>query len=68
VRPDYALGVPCGGYWRELVNSDAAEYGGSGVGNMGGVHAQREPRHGREWSVRVTLPPLAVVWLKCQRA
>ncbi|HJQ61280.1 MAG TPA: alpha amylase C-terminal domain-containing protein, partial [Burkholderiales bacterium] len=68
VRRDYAVGVPRGGYWRELLNSDAAEYGGSGVGNMGGVDAQREPRHGREWSVRVTLPPLSAVWLKSHGA
>jgi 1,4-alpha-glucan branching enzyme len=63
-RAGYALGVPRGGYWRELLNSDAAEYAGSGVGNLGGAEAQREPRHGREWSLRVTLPPLATIWLK----
>jgi 1,4-alpha-glucan branching enzyme len=63
-RAGYMLGVPHGGFWRELLNSDAAEYGGSGVGNLGGAEAQREPRHGREWSLRVTLPPLAAIWLK----
>jgi 1,4-alpha-glucan branching enzyme len=64
VRKDYAVGVPRGGFWKELLNSDAAEYGGSGLGNLGGVEAQREPRHGRDWSLRVTLPPLAALWLK----
>ena len=64
VRKDYAVGVPRGGFWGELLNSDAAEYGGSGLGNLGGVEALREPRHGRDWSLRVTLPPLAALWLK----
>jgi 1,4-alpha-glucan branching enzyme len=64
VRAGYAVGVPRGGFWRELLNGDAAEYGGSGLGNLGGVEAQREPRHGRDWSLRVTLPPLAAIWLK----
>jgi len=63
-RAGYAVGVPRGGFWRELLNSDAAEYGGSGLGNLGGVEARREPRHGRDWSLRVTLPPLAAIWLK----
>ena len=64
VRRDYAVGVPCGGYWREVLNSDAGEYGGSGLGNMGGAEALREPRHGRPCSVRLTLPPLSAIFLK----
>jgi 1,4-alpha-glucan branching enzyme len=64
VRRNYRVGVPHGGYWREVLNTDAGEYGGSGVGNMGGVEAQREGRHGREWSLNLTLPPLSAVWLK----
>jgi 1,4-alpha-glucan branching enzyme len=54
VREGYQVGVPSGGYWTEVLNSDATIYGGSGVGNLGGIH-------GRPWSLPVTLPPLAVV-------
>ena len=64
VRAGYRVGVPCGGWWQELLNSDALEYGGSGVGNSGGTEARREPHHGREWSLHLNLPPLGVVWLK----
>ena len=46
-RVGYRVGVPEGGYWRELLNSDAMEYGGTGVGNFGGVNAEEEPAHGR---------------------
>jgi 1,4-alpha-glucan branching enzyme len=68
VRRDYAVGVPHGGYWRELLNTDGEAYGGSGVGNMGGAEASREPRHGREWSLALALPPLAAIWLKAPPA
>jgi 1,4-alpha-glucan branching enzyme len=64
VRRGYAVGVPHGGYWRELLNTDAEAYGGSGVGNMGGAEARAEARHGRDWSLALTLPPLAAIWLK----
>jgi len=64
VREGYTVGVPRGGFWPEVLNSDAACYGGSGMGNMGGVEAQREPSHGRDWSLRLILPPLATLWLK----
>ena len=60
-RPNYRLGVPQGGQWRELLNSDAPLYGGSGQGNIGGVEAVPLPLHGRPYSLNVTLPPLAVV-------
>ncbi|HQP71276.1 MAG TPA: alpha amylase C-terminal domain-containing protein, partial [Methanoculleus sp.] len=60
-RYGYRIGVPFGGFWREVLNSDAVEYGGSGVGNLGGVEAEQVPAHGRAWSLPLTLPPLAVV-------
>jgi len=63
-RIGYRLGVPSGGFWRELLNSDAKEYGGSGMGNLGGVQAAEEPVHGRPYSLNLTLPPLAAVFLK----
>ena len=57
------IGVPRGGRWKEILNSDAPVYGGSGQGNMGGVDAVPIPLHGRKWSVTLTLPPLAAVFL-----
>jgi 1,4-alpha-glucan branching enzyme len=63
-RENYRVGVPSGGFWRELLNSDAREYGGSGWGNFGGVMAQAKPTHGRPYSVSLTLPPLAALFLK----
>jgi 1,4-alpha-glucan branching enzyme len=63
-RVGYRVGVPEGGYWRELLNSDAEEYGGTGVGNLGGVDAEEEPAHGRPHSVKLTLPPLGALFLK----
>ena len=63
-REGYSIGVPNDGFWRELLNSDAKEYGGSGMGNLGGVEAEAVPLHGRPFSVKLTLPPLAVVFLK----
>jgi 1,4-alpha-glucan branching enzyme len=64
VRHAYRVGVPHGGFWREMLNGDGIEYGGSGLGNQGGVMATAEPCHGRPCSVSLTLPPLAVVFLK----
>src|SRR5580700_10263976 len=64
VRVGYRVGVPEGGYWRELLNSDASEYGGTGVGNLGGVNAEEEPAHGRPHSLKLTLPPLSALFLK----
>jgi 1,4-alpha-glucan branching enzyme len=63
LRPHYRVGAPAGGRWRELLNSDAAVYGGSGAGNMGGLDAQDEPLHGRSHSLSLTLPPLGCVML-----
>ena len=65
-RLGYRLGVPHGGYWREMLNSDAREYAGSGMGNLGGVHAEQIPAHGRPFSLRLTLPPLAALFFKAQ--
>ncbi len=58
----YRIGLPRGGYWREVLNSDAEGYGGSGVGNLGGVEAVAEPWHGQPFSATVAAPPLATVW------
>jgi 1,4-alpha-glucan branching enzyme len=63
-RTGYRVGVPGGGYWRELLNSDAKDYAGSGMGNFGGVHAHPEPVHGRPYSVTLTLPPLGALFFK----
>jgi 1,4-alpha-glucan branching enzyme len=63
-REGYGIGVPVPGFWRELLNSDAVEYGGSGVGNLGGVNAAPTPLHGRPCSLGLTLPPLAVLFLQ----
>ncbi|MCX8072694.1 MAG: 1,4-alpha-glucan branching protein GlgB [Candidatus Binatia bacterium] len=62
-RNEFRIGVPCGGFWRELLNSDSTYYGGSNVGNNGGVIARAEPSHGLPYSVCLTLPPLAAVIL-----
>jgi 1,4-alpha-glucan branching enzyme len=58
----YRVGVPQAGFWRELLNSDAGDYGGSGQGNLGGVEAEPLPCHGRQYSLKLTLPPLAVLF------
>jgi len=63
-RVGYRLGVPVGGRWREALNSDAAEYGGSGMGNLGGVDAEPRPCHGRPHSLTLTLPPLGVAFFE----
>jgi 1,4-alpha-glucan branching enzyme len=63
-REGYRLGVPSGGTWHEVANSDAADYGGSGVGNLGAVEAEEAPSHGRPFSLPLTLPPLGIVMLE----
>jgi len=65
-RHNYRVGVPRGGPWREVLNSDAREYWGQGYGNLGGVEAAPFPTHGREHSVVLTLPPLGVVFFKSE--
>jgi 1,4-alpha-glucan branching enzyme len=63
-RPNYRVGVPRGGYWQEVMNSDAQEYGGSGQGNLGGVEATPVPLHGHNHSLTITLPPLSALFFK----
>jgi 1,4-alpha-glucan branching enzyme len=63
-RYDYRIGVPAPGFYRELMNSDAAIYGGSDVGNGGGVGSEPVPAHGFFHSLRLTLPPLGCLLLK----
>jgi 1,4-alpha-glucan branching enzyme len=60
---DYRVGLPRGGRWREVLNTDAELYGGSGVGNLGAVVAQEVPWHGRAHSAQLRVPPLGAVWL-----
>jgi 1,4-alpha-glucan branching enzyme len=63
-REDYGFGVPKPGYYKEIFNSDAEIYGGSGKGNLGGVQSKRERSNQWENSIKVTLPPLAMVVFK----
>ncbi|RRD64747.1 1,4-alpha-glucan branching protein GlgB [Fretibacterium sp. OH1220_COT-178] len=60
-RTPYRVGVPRPGYWREMLNSDALLYGGSGMGNAGGVEADQVPSHGYPQSLPLVLPPLSIV-------
>jgi len=63
-RQGYRIGVPHAGFWQEILNSDAQDYGGSGHGNWGGVHTEPVASHGRPVSLTVTVPPLGMVFLK----
>ncbi len=63
-RHNYRIGVPLPGFWREVLNSDAMIYGGSGQGNLGGLEATPVRKHGQWHSLNLTLPPLAVVFLR----
>ena len=67
-RHAYRVGVSREGFWREVLNSDAEGYGGSGWGNLGGVASAEVPSQGRPFSVTLTLPPLAVVFLSWEGA
>jgi 1,4-alpha-glucan branching enzyme len=60
-RHGYRIGVPWGGAWNEVLNSDARDYGGSGQGNYGGIVASAAAAHGRGYGLEMTLPPLAIV-------
>ncbi len=64
VRENYRIGVPTGGFYREVLNTDSDIYGGSNVGNEGGVWARPEPHGGRPFHVSLRLPPLGVLFLK----
>ena len=67
VRYNYQLGVPESGFWREIINTDAETYGGSNVGNYGGVRSENVPWMAREHSILIHLPPLATVAFKLER-
>ena len=63
-QTDYHLGLPTVGRWREILNTDATDYNGSGVGNLGGIDADATPHHGRPASAVLTLPRLSALWLE----
>ena len=63
-RFNYRIGVPGEGVWAELLNTDAAAFGGSNHGNVGGVEATPVPSHGRPFSLNLTVPPLGALFLK----
>jgi 1,4-alpha-glucan branching enzyme len=63
-RPNYRIGASRNGFWKEVLNSDATQYGGSGWGNLGGLEAVPIPLHGRAHSITLTLPPLATLFFK----
>ena len=66
VRYDYRLGVPHAGFYREIINTDAETYGGSNVGNMGGVQSEAGAWQARDHSILIQLPPLATVAFKLE--
>jgi 1,4-alpha-glucan branching enzyme len=61
---DFKLGLPKGGKWNEILNTDAVEFGGSGVGNFGSINANGDGTHGQPHSASVSIPPLGAVWFK----
>ncbi|MEI2669786.1 MAG: alpha amylase C-terminal domain-containing protein [Marmoricola sp.] len=63
-QEDYHLGLPRPGQWQELINTDAAVYGGSGVGNLGTITAHQIPHHAQPASTRLRVPPLGSLWLR----
>jgi len=63
----YRLGLPQSGTWREVLNTDATIYNGSGIGNLGSVEATAEPWHGRPASAVMALPPLAALWFELEQ-
>jgi 1,4-alpha-glucan branching enzyme len=64
VHHNYRVGVPEKGFYKEVLNSDAPIYGGSGIGNLGGKYADDYGTHSKPYSIDVTAPPLSVVVLK----
>jgi 1,4-alpha-glucan branching enzyme len=64
---EYRIGLPLAGRWREVLNTDATSYGGSGMGTLGAVEAVPMPWHGRPASASIALPPLSVLWLAPDR-
>ena len=67
LREDYHVGVPEPGFYREILNTDAEKFGGTNVGNLGGVHAEPVPWGNRAHSINLRLPPLATLYLKHER-
>jgi 1,4-alpha-glucan branching enzyme len=67
-RDGYRLGLPAAGRWREILNTDAQIYGGSGLGNLGMIATEEVASHGRMYSAKLTLPPLATVWFRLETA
>jgi 1,4-alpha-glucan branching enzyme len=67
VRYNYRLGVPESGFYREIINTDGETYGGSNVGNLGGVQSEAWEWMGREHSILIHLPPLATLAFKLER-
>jgi 1,4-alpha-glucan branching enzyme len=65
-RSNYRIGVPEGGIWREIMNTDSRFYGGSDMGNGGELHAVPQPMHGEAHSLDLTLPPLATLFLRAE--
>jgi 1,4-alpha-glucan branching enzyme len=63
-RPLYRVGVPEPGFYREILNSDSEQYGGSNLGNGGGVQSEQVPMHGFEHSISLAVPPLGFLMLK----
>jgi 1,4-alpha-glucan branching enzyme len=67
-RLGYRVGLPRPGRWREVLNTDAERYGGSGVGNAGAIEAEELGWHGQQWSAELQVPPLGVIWLAPEAA
>ncbi len=67
LREGYRVGVPSSGFYREILNTDSAYYEGTDVGNSGGVKAEPVPWMGKQWSIKLQVPPLAAVYFKIQR-
>ena len=63
-RAGYRVGVPAPGFWQEILNSDAAEYAGSGLGNLGGLVSVETPCQGQPHSIEALLPPLSVLYFR----
>ena len=66
-RSNYRIGIPLNGLWKEVLNSDAKEYGGSGFGNFGGLNATPVPFHGFDHSLSLTIPPLGILIFKAEQ-
>lgn len=66
-RWGYRVGVPERGFWKEVLNSDATEYGGSGMGNYGGIWSEDQQHHARPYSLSLTVPPLSLIVFKLHR-